>query len=300
MHTLLKCLFAPLFWFGFIGAAAWVLSQPDVSGWWLAPLAGLAVAVSFGAEALIPYERLWNLSHGDRRRDVAHALSNETLNLIGLHAWGLAAAAADHLAPVQIWPVLAPFPIQMLLGMVICDMGITLMHVASHHWRPLWRLHAVHHSVKRMYGFNGLMKHPLHQMLEAAAGFTPLLLLGAPTPIVVGVAFATIVQLLLQHSNVDMRLGPLRYLFAFAPVHRFHHLKYGTAGDVNFGFFFNVWDRMLGTAFDDVEVRVRTQDLGIGGRPDYPLGYLEQLCEPFRSNPVEQSAARAPEWLRRR
>ena len=81
------------------------------------------------------------------------------------------------------------------------------------------------------------MKHPLHLLLEAAGGMLPLLLLGIPEPLMAVLAFAVAVQLLLQHANVDMRMGPLRHVFAWAPVHRFHHMKYGTAGDVNFGLF---------------------------------------------------------------
>ncbi len=299
MRHLTKLLYAPLFWFGFVGGAAWILSDPTRPAWWLIPLAGCAVILSFLAEAWIPYDRAWNASQGDRQRDVAHALTNESLNLFGLQAWGLASALAGRITPVNPWPSHAPFLLQLLLAIVICDLGITLMHFASHRWPLLWRLHAVHHSVRRMYGFNGLMKHPLHQLVEAAAGFTPLLLLGAPTSVVLGVAFATLIQLLLQHGNVDMRLGPLRHVFAFAPVHRFHHLKYGSAGDVNFGFFFNAWDHLLGTAFDDEKARVRTRDLGIGGRPDYPVHYLNQLREPFRAAVVEQEVPAPPAWLKR-
>lgn len=43
----------------------------------------------------------------------------------------------------------------------MADLGITLMHWLSHRSALLWRLHAVHRSVHRIYGLNGLMKHPL-------------------------------------------------------------------------------------------------------------------------------------------
>lgn len=183
---------------------------------------------------------------GDRRRDTLHALVNESLNAVGLLMLpGLTALLAFE----SIWPRGWPLWEQLLMAIVLADAGITLMHYASHRIAPLWRLHAVHHSVQRLYGFNGLMKHPLHQMLEATAGLLPLILLGIPLEVAQLLALAIAVQLLLQHSNVDMRLGPLRWVFAWAPVHRFHHMKYGRAGDVNFGLFFNLWDWLLGTAF---------------------------------------------------
>jgi len=87
----------------------------------------------------------------------------------------------------------------------------------------------------------------------------------------------------LQHSNVDMRLGPLRYLLALAPVHRFHHLKNAAEGDVNFGLFTTFWDRLLGTAYYDRSRSFSSDDLGIGDQPNYPTGYLSQLIKPFLS-----------------
>ena len=98
--------------------------------------------------------------------------------------------------------------------MIIADFGITLCHYASHRFEWLWLFHAPHHSVIRMYGFNGLIKHPVHQTLETIAGTAPLLLLGMPVEVGMLLGFAITIQLLLQHSNADMRLGPLRYVLA--------------------------------------------------------------------------------------
>ena len=104
-------------------------------------------------------------------------------------------------------------------------------------------------------------------------------------------ALAIAIQLLLQHSNVDMRLGPLRWVFAWAPVHRFHHMKYGRAGDVNFGLFFNLWDWLLGTAFYTEDYRMGEGDLGIGSRPDFPVDYVEQLRDPFSAAQLSKEPA---------
>ena len=111
-------------------------------------------------------------------------------------------------------------------------------------------------------------------------------------------ALAIAIQLLLQHSNVDMRLGLLRLVFAWAPVHRFHHMKYGRAGDVNFGLFFNVWDWLLGTEFYRHDYAMRQGDLGIGSRPDYPVDYWPQLLEPFKAQHYA-AEPKVPEALRR-
>lgn len=133
-----------------------------------------------------------------------------------------------------------------------------------------------------MYGFNGLIKHPVHQIFESISGTAPLLLLGMPLEVGLLLGFAITIQLLLQHSNVDMTLGPLRYVLALAPLHRFHHQKWAGIGDVNFGLFTNLWDYLLGTAVFDPHKRFTSADLGIGKQPNYPVGYLGQLTAPFR------------------
>jgi sterol desaturase/sphingolipid hydroxylase (fatty acid hydroxylase superfamily) len=174
---------------------------------------------------------------------------------------------------------------QVFLAIAVADVGITLAHFVSHRSEILWRFHAVHHSIHRMYGFNGLMKHPLHQAIELTCASVPLLLLGMPLEVAWLLGFAVAVQLLLQHSNVDLEIGPLLHVWAVAPAHRFHHLNRAGDGDVNFGLFSSVWDRLLGTFRYDATKTPRVGDLGIDGRPDYPVGYLAQLVEPFRARP---------------
>ena len=265
-------------WFAHVGAPVWQR------------LLGIALAIGamLLAERVLPYAWAWNRDHGDQRRDVWHALVNTALNYIGV--WLLPLFASLGVFSV-FWPADWPFWLQVVFAILVLDVGITLTHYASHRSALLWRFHAVHHSVERMYGFNGLMKHPVHQTIETLGGIVPLLLLGIPSAVASAVVFAVAIQLLLQHSNVDYRTGPLKYLLAVAEVHRFHHRKSAGLGDVNFGLFTTLWDHVLGTFYysDDP---VPASELGIGDRPDYPRGYGAQLLEPFRLN-VPTSVARS-------
>lgn len=295
MRPLLRILYAPLFCFGLIGLAIWLVGYRDLSPAWLPALLLGAILVSLLVERYIPYQASWNLRHADGPSDLLHALVNESLNIASLAVIPL---LAELLPAPPLWPVHWPIWLQLTLAIVCADLGVTLMHWLSHRNALLWRLHAVHHSVPRLYGFNGLMKHPLHQLLEASAGVLPLILLGLPLDIAALLAFAIAVQLLLQHSNVDMRIGPLRHMFAWAPLHRFHHIRYGRAGDVNFALFFSVWDRLLGTAFYRADYRLSDADVGIGDRPDYPRAYLSQLREPFRTPRPGSAIPETPQALR--
>lgn len=281
MQFLVRLVYLPLFLLVGNGIAIWLVE----SGYQKISLVGLVVAfiaISLLLERWVSYDATFNKSRGDVRRDFLHVFVNESLSIAGVLSIPLLA----HLNPIPpSWPSDSPLWLQLLLAVVIADVGITLAHFASHRLDSLWRLHAVHHSVKRMYGFNGLMKHPLHQTIETVAGTTPLLLMGAPVEVMMLLVVAVALQLLLQHSNVAYFTGPLKHLLAINVVHRFHHIGNGEEGDVNFGLFTSLTDRCLGTAFFDGGRIIGSDDIGIEDYPNYPVEYLAQLIEPFRSNP---------------
>jgi len=273
-----RILYAPFYFLGFVGGAAAITSS-GASPAWLFVLLLAAIATSLAAERLAPFEKQWNASHGDGKRDIAHALVNEASLVVLV----LLLPLITSLAPwPSVWPATLPFWADIVLAIVLLDIGITLAHFASHRVSFLWRFHAVHHSVRRMYGFNGLLKHPVHQLIEISAGALPWLLLGIPFDVAMVVSFAVLIQLQLQHSNVDMRIGALAYIWAVAPVHRHHHLASETYGDVNFGLFLTLWDVLLGTARFGSSQHIRAGAIGLAGIEDYPDAYLAQLTEPFR------------------
>ncbi|WP_084487009.1 sterol desaturase family protein [Nocardia sienata] len=277
VRTIVRYGYVPVMLLGVNGAGI-ALAAGSAHKAWLLALLAVAVALSFAAEHLLPYENTWNSPRGDTRRDTAHTFVNETLVLAGV----LAVPALAALVPGDgFWPTDLPFVVQVLIAILVADLGITLTHYASHKVGVLWRFHAVHHSVTRFYGLNGLMKHPLHQTIETAAGVTPLLLAGIPMPVAAALSLSVAVQLLLQHSNADYRVGPFTHVLALNAGHRFHHLKWAGIGDVNFGLFTLIWDHLLGTYSYDPERRFGSADLGMAAKPDYPVDYLAQLTEPF-------------------
>jgi len=202
-----------------------------------------AVALSCAAERVLPYERPWNRDRGDTRRDIVHAAVNESLQVASLL---LLPIVVGWIAIDGLWPRSWPFAAQVLVALLILDAGITFGHYASHRLSVLWRFHAVHHSVERFYGFNGLMKHPLHQLFETAVATTPLVLLGLPASVAAALVFCVAVQLLLQHANVGYAVGPAGPVLALNHLHRY------------------------------------SSDIGIATRPDFPVTYVAQLADPFR------------------
>jgi len=289
IRPVVKYGYFPLMFVGVNGAAITTVvaaPSPAVVGATLAALVACALTLSFGAERLLPYEREWNVSRGDLGRDIVHFAVNESMSLGPLLVVPVFAVAAPA-SPAASWPAHWPVPLQVFFVLASFDLAQNLFHWVSHKWQSLWRLHAVHHSVERMYGLNGIMKHPIYQILSSIVSMTPLVLLGMPEAFSVILAFCTLVQLLLQHSNVDYRTGPFRWICATAEVHRFHHLK-GRAGDVNFALFFSFWDHLLGNAFDAPR-RLDSSDVGLDD-VDYPQDYLGQLLAPFRMRRVSDPA----------
>ena len=279
LKNLIRVIYLPLFLLGGNAIALYIVGN-DFSHAWLFAVAAGFIFLAFCLERVAPYDRVFNLNQGDSLRDWCHFLVNESMALIGILTVPFTAAL---LAIPSIWPVSWALWQQLLLAILIADVGITLAHFASHRFAFLWRLHAVHHSVKRMYGFNGLMKHPLHQLIETLAGTAPLLLMGATQDVLSLFVVAVILQLLLQHSNVAYFTGPFKYILAVNVVHRFHHIGNAKEGDVNFGLFTSITDWILGTAFFDPNRKIGSGDIGLEDRPDYPKKYLEQLVEPFKA-----------------
>jgi sterol desaturase/sphingolipid hydroxylase (fatty acid hydroxylase superfamily) len=238
----------------------------------LVSVAGIAIVVWL--ERLAPFRTAWAEDHGDLGADTVHAIVNWTL-LSGA-AWGLHAIGR---ISTDLWPVQWPNWAQLLVAGAIFDLGLYLMHRASHRITWLWRLHAIHHGSERLYWLNGERRHPLSALALAAPGLIAVSILGVP-PVVTSAWLALLaIHLAFQHANLDYRLGPFRYVIAAAETHRQHHRREYSGLQVNFGEFFILWDIVLRT-FDKAEFR-DSENVGLDDEA-VPLNYLAQMRWPFR------------------
>jgi len=281
LSAMVRYAYAPSMVLGLNAAAYFIVSQGH-SYAWIAPLLATAFACAFLAERIAPWHEEWNHSHGDDTTNLLHIAVYEVQNINGLLLIPLIAWLTpwDPLWPTQ-WPLWA----QLLMALVITDFALMFLHFLSHRLPVLWRLHAVHHGVGRMYGFNGLVRHPLHQALDMVLGSLPLVMAGMPVDVAVLLGFAVAVQLIVQHSNVSYELGPLKHHLSIGRIHHLHHVNWGTEGDCNFGLFLTVWDRLLGTFHPEPPREIKANDLGVDELPNFPKGFLEQFMLPFRYKP---------------
>jgi len=269
--------YVPFMMVGLVGLALCLIAN-GAPVWITGSLAVIAVGLTFLMERIAPYEQTWNGSHGDVSKDVAHGIAYEAGKFLAM----LLLPAIAMINPGEgIWPLHWPLWGQLLLALLVADILMTLNHYVSHKVSWLWRLHSIHHGVHRLYGLNGLIRHPLHQAMDLTVSILPLILAGMPLRVAALLGFAITVQLLLQHANVDYALGPFQRFLAIGPLHRLHHVNWPGQGDVNFGLFLTAWDRILGTFRAAAERPPIAGDIGVEHESNYSQNYLTQLVLPF-------------------
>jgi ornithine lipid hydroxylase len=244
-----------------------------------------AVAVLMPLERIVPYEPRWNESRGDVRTDVLHMLFSTVAMpevIRALLFGGLAAAGAwlSERAGLGLWPTSWPLLAQWALAMVVSEFGQYWMHRGMHVTSTLWRLHAVHHSAERLYWLNAGRFHPLDTLFNFTLQAGPLILLGAPGEVVALFALFTGVHGLMQHANLDLRLGPLNWVFSMAELHRWHHSRVMDESNSNYGANLIVWDVVFGTRLLPAG-KEPPREPGFEGVEAFPTGYLAQLGSPI-------------------
>ncbi|MFC6672185.1 sterol desaturase family protein [Marinobacterium aestuariivivens] len=109
---------------------------------------------------------------------------------------------------VQSVPVL----LQVLLIILCADFVLYWEHRLYHEVKPLWPIHAVHHSVEHLDWLAGSRGHFVQVFSERALVMVPLYLLGADQAALdIYVAFAAL-QAILIHCNLGLSFGPLKYV----------------------------------------------------------------------------------------
>lgn len=270
-----------------IAAVLWIASSWQWAWPGFAVTAVIALTVIATLERVIPYQRAWQLDHGDLAADIVHAAVN--FSLLGGSAFVLHALGLD---AVSVWPDAWPLWAQILLAGAVMDLGLYLMHRASHRVGLLWRLHAIHHAPERLYWLNGERRHPLSALVLAGPGLIVVVALGAP-PLVVS-AWLTLLAIHLgfQHANVDYRVGPLRYVLGVAEIHRWHHKREYEDAQVNFGEFWMIWDH-LGRTFHDQPNGVIAGEVGLRDQR-VPDDYGGQLRWPFTQRDARSDSLSRP------
>ena len=178
----------------------------------------------------------------------------------------------------KIWPTEWATGTQAILMVLIADFFRYWLHRLSHKWKPLWRLHAVHHSPHKLYSMNVGRFHPLEKSIQFIFDALPFIILGISENVLALYFVFYSINGFFQHCNIRVYLGPLNYLISGPELHRWHHSVKINESNNNFGNNLIIWDLLFGTWHLPKEKKV--DKLGLINR-NYPLGLIEQLKSPF-------------------
>ncbi|WP_267550634.1 sterol desaturase family protein [Rhizobium rhizogenes] len=250
-------------------------------------------------ERLMPYEETWLDPDGETFNNIAHTLlSKGAVQIAAAIGASFPMAVATVAQPflshkADIWPEQWPMAVQVVLGLVIAELGLYLAHRLAHEHLSLWRFHALHHSVERLWVINTGRFHIIDSLFKIALSQIPLYLLGAPLPVFLWIGAVTAFIGLLTHCNIDVRTGPLDWILSTPRLHRWHHSKLLAEGNTNYGENLVIWDQLLGTYYNPP--RPSSTDIGITGK--VADSFLAQIVQPFSKTGRKQIIGKKPKEL---
>jgi sterol desaturase/sphingolipid hydroxylase (fatty acid hydroxylase superfamily) len=180
-----------------------------------------------------------------------------------------------------IWPEHLPVIVQGIIMVLIIDFFRYWLHRASHNINYLWRLHAVHHSPKKLYWLNVGRFHPIERSLQFLIDSFPFMLLGVKEEALAMYFLFFSVNGFFQHCNIYLKYGILNYVVSSAELHRWHHSRRMEESNSNYSNTTIIWDVIFGTRY--LPNNREVGELGLVNK-NYPLGFADQMKTPFLSS----------------
>ncbi len=174
-----------------------------------------------------------------------------------------------------------PKGVQLLVMFVIADFIQWNIHRLLHKVPALWEFHKVHHSVKEMGFAAHLRFHWMETVIYKSIQYIPLAMIGFGIDDFFLVHIFSVAIGHLNHANVYVTYGPLKYILNNPAMHIWHHAKHlpdGSAG-VNFGLSLSVWDYLFGTVH--LPSNGRDIELGFPKDENFPAHFFSQITYPF-------------------
>ena len=175
---------------------------------------------------------------------------------------------------------------QWVVFFIVLDFVQWITHIALHRWPVLWQFHKVHHSVEEMGFAAHLRYHWMENILYKPLKTLGVMVLGGfePTQAFI-VHFVAIAIGHLNHANVKITWGPLKYIFNNPVMHLWHHAMFlppDHPKGVNYGISLSLWDYLFGTHY--IPESSGTITLGFEGLRDFPKDFWHQIIYGFKKN----------------
>lgn len=243
-------------------------------------IAGVGLITFF--ELVLPYQKEWLPSSSEVGTDFLFMMLVQVLlpQLISISfvSWLLGFVKNSNWNISDFWPHNYPIWIQILIMILSGDFLRYWLHRAAHTWPLLWRFHAVHHSVHKLYWLNLGRFHPLDRTLQLFCDTFPFILFSISKEVLALYLLIYSIKGFFQHCNVDVKLGWFNYIISGPELHRWHHSTNIYESNNNYGNHIIIWDILFGTYF--LPKGKKVSELGLLNR-NYPMSFLKQIQAPF-------------------
>lgn len=256
----------------------------------------LSLLVTLLLERVVPFEHRWQPRGPEVKQDLSYlglaALLQPASKLVGQSVAALLAIAVSRLVSSHVHSWSLPDWSKLALALAGADLAKYGLHRLGHERPWWWRFHGEHHAPKRIYALNGIRLHPVNLMWNLALDAAFPVLLGLTPRATVALAVFRGTVALLQHANIDFRIGGLNLVFSSTELHRWHHSTAMAQAGSNFGSTLILWDLLFGTYLHPREERGPAA-VGLADGESVPAAMLHQLVWPWCSS----RAAHCP-WVR--
>ncbi len=206
--------------------------------------------------------------------------------LASVSGWALQAASrrlmGGPLLGLQAVQLLGSSPLwmQFAVFLVLKDFMEYGIHNLLHRVSWLWEFHKLHHSIRELDWIGNMRFHWMEIAVYQGLTYLPLMLLGVNPRVVLWIAVFTTIIGHLNHSNLNLDWGILRYIVNSPLLHIWHHdvVLHKKSGQ-NFGVVFCLWDFLFGTAYFPPEGQPAR--LGFYEMEHYPGSLLGRFIYPF-------------------
>ena len=173
---------------------------------------------------------------------------------------------------------------QLLIFFIVLDFVQWITHVLLHKFEFLWKFHKVHHSVKEMGFAAHLRYHWMENILYKPLKTIGVMIIGGFEPEQAYIVHFIAISIgHLNHANVKISWGALKYILNNPVMHLYHHVKELPAhkpNGINFGISLSIWDYIFKTNYvpeDSGEI-----ELGFPDENKFPKSFIGQLFYGFR------------------
>ena len=233
-------------------------------------------------EFYLPYNKDWKPTKNDWKTDsiffvAVQMLLPKALVWLTIH-YVIKFITVHHLIIAHVWPIQLPMFVQLIMVIFISDFLRYWLHRLSHTFEFLWRLHAVHHSVQKLYWFNTSRFHPFEKGMQFMMDVFPFMILGVSEEIIALHFVLYAVNGSFQHCNIYLKYGWLNYIVSSTDLHRWHHSRDPKESNNNYGNNVILWDIVFGSFY--LPLNREVQEIGLINK-NYPMNFVHQLKAPL-------------------